>query len=309
VGTSGYYAPFSHIDPAGERVGFDVEVARAYAADRGLEIAWVPFRWPGLAADLIGVRSDPTVDPTTLLDPVFVMTRGRVVRAPDAAADPSRPRAALGGLLGGGHGRRGAGRHAQHRFGASGIPFGLVRCPVQHYQSRVFRKNRHDLTIETGQCPVNQRYANAASDPFQNKPILDVVQRIHQYMLVGQQICGIVRVDPQMMPLGNDGRIDAGHHLRGFLRLGMSQVGGVCNQLPVQIGFIENIAVHDGQKSDAAASQQGDQRTAQPTRADDGDPGFGQLDLFLPRNAGPVADVAIGPDACLKGADMDFPPG
>lgn len=33
----------------------------------------------GLAADLVAVRSDPTVDPTTLLAPVFVMARGRVV--------------------------------------------------------------------------------------------------------------------------------------------------------------------------------------------------------------------------------------
>ena len=40
---------------------------------------------PGLAADLVAVRRDPTVDPTTLLAPVFVMTRGRVVRAPGSA--------------------------------------------------------------------------------------------------------------------------------------------------------------------------------------------------------------------------------
>lgn len=33
----------------------------------------------GLAADLVAVRRDPTVDPTTLLEPVFVMARGRVV--------------------------------------------------------------------------------------------------------------------------------------------------------------------------------------------------------------------------------------
>jgi len=37
---------------------------------------------PGLAADLVAVRDDPTRDPATLLDPVFVMARGRVVRAP-----------------------------------------------------------------------------------------------------------------------------------------------------------------------------------------------------------------------------------
>lgn len=43
----------------------------------------------GLEADLLAVRRDPTLDPTTLLAPVWVMTRGRVVPAMperDAAA-------------------------------------------------------------------------------------------------------------------------------------------------------------------------------------------------------------------------------
>jgi len=43
---------------------------------------------PGFAADLVAVRSDPTIDPTTLLDPVFVMARGRIVRAPGLASEP-----------------------------------------------------------------------------------------------------------------------------------------------------------------------------------------------------------------------------
>ncbi len=34
---------------------------------------------PGLAADLVALRRDPTVDPTALLEPVFVVARGRVV--------------------------------------------------------------------------------------------------------------------------------------------------------------------------------------------------------------------------------------
>src|SRR4029450_820867 len=37
-GTSGDYAPFSERDVAGLRAGFDVDVARAYARERGLEI-------------------------------------------------------------------------------------------------------------------------------------------------------------------------------------------------------------------------------------------------------------------------------
>jgi len=57
VGTSGDYAPFSVADPAtapelGEPTGFDPDVARAYAASRGLRIEWVRFRWPELLSDL-----------------------------------------------------------------------------------------------------------------------------------------------------------------------------------------------------------------------------------------------------------------
>lgn len=54
VGTSGDYAPFSLAqdgDPP-RYDGFDVALARRYAADRGLEIEWVRFRWPTLLRDL-----------------------------------------------------------------------------------------------------------------------------------------------------------------------------------------------------------------------------------------------------------------
>lgn len=58
VGTSGDYAPFSSLDADGERSGFDVALARAYARDRKLEIEWVPFRWPALAEDFASGRFD-----------------------------------------------------------------------------------------------------------------------------------------------------------------------------------------------------------------------------------------------------------
>lgn len=58
VGTSGDYAPFSVKGENGTLVGFDVTLARAYAADRGLRLEFVRFRWPSLHADLETGRFD-----------------------------------------------------------------------------------------------------------------------------------------------------------------------------------------------------------------------------------------------------------
>jgi len=57
VGTSGDYAPFSAGRGAGAR-GFDLDVARAFAAERGLDLEVVTFRWPELVADLRAGRFD-----------------------------------------------------------------------------------------------------------------------------------------------------------------------------------------------------------------------------------------------------------
>lgn len=50
VGTSGDYPPFSLLGADGVWTGFDAEVARAYARDRGRALEIVPFRWPDLEA-------------------------------------------------------------------------------------------------------------------------------------------------------------------------------------------------------------------------------------------------------------------
>ena len=47
VGTSGDYAPFSK-----DGAGFDVDVARLFAAEQGRELELVPFKWPELAQSL-----------------------------------------------------------------------------------------------------------------------------------------------------------------------------------------------------------------------------------------------------------------
>jgi cyclohexadienyl dehydratase len=92
VGTSFDYAPFSDGDP-GAPAGFDVELLRAYADERGLALEWVPFRWPELSADLAAGRFDVaaggvTVRPERSLAGVFsvpVATTGAVALVRDAA--------------------------------------------------------------------------------------------------------------------------------------------------------------------------------------------------------------------------------
>lgn len=66
VGTSGDYAPFSQRDPAGRRAGFDVEVARAWARERGLRIRWVPVRWAELDRDFAAGRFDVVTSGVTV---------------------------------------------------------------------------------------------------------------------------------------------------------------------------------------------------------------------------------------------------
>ena len=66
VGTSGDYAPFTQRSPAGRREGFDVELARAYARDRGLAIRWVPVHWATLDRDFAAGRFDVVMSGVTV---------------------------------------------------------------------------------------------------------------------------------------------------------------------------------------------------------------------------------------------------
>jgi cyclohexadienyl dehydratase len=66
VGTSGDYAPFSAEGDPGEYTGFSLELARRYAADRGLTLEIVRFRWPGLVADLEADHFDVAMSGVTI---------------------------------------------------------------------------------------------------------------------------------------------------------------------------------------------------------------------------------------------------
>ena len=70
VGTSGDYAPFSFAADTDNLEwtpeGFDIDVARAYAQERGLKIEWVRFRWPDLIHDLEANRFDVAMSGITV---------------------------------------------------------------------------------------------------------------------------------------------------------------------------------------------------------------------------------------------------
>ena len=68
VGTSGDYAPFSTMEPGRPPRwdGLDVALARAWAADRGREVVFVPFRWPELLGDLAADRFDVAMSGVTV---------------------------------------------------------------------------------------------------------------------------------------------------------------------------------------------------------------------------------------------------
>ena len=116
VGTSGDYAPFSVAvaGPGFEPSGFGPELVAAFAAERGLAVRFVAFRWPDLTSDLREGRFDLaaggiTVRPERGLVGRFtvpVATSGAVVLVPAAASagridDLDRPDATIGVNRGG----------------------------------------------------------------------------------------------------------------------------------------------------------------------------------------------------------------
>jgi cyclohexadienyl dehydratase len=107
VGASGDYPPFAERLSDGTWRGFDVEVARAYAKDRGRTLQIVPFRWPDLAAalarkDFDVAMSGVTVGAERLIAGRFAATVARtraVLVARPGAAPPRRVAVNRGGHL------------------------------------------------------------------------------------------------------------------------------------------------------------------------------------------------------------------
>jgi chorismate mutase-like protein len=117
VGTSGDYPPFSLATGAGGRAGFDVELAGRIAADLGLAVEWVPFRWPELESRLAAGEMDVAMGGVTWRPwraATGWMTRAVAVGGPCVLGDPTPMRVVVnrGGVLE---------RFARRRFPAAEI--------------------------------------------------------------------------------------------------------------------------------------------------------------------------------------------
>ncbi|MEB2344196.1 MAG: transporter substrate-binding domain-containing protein [Deltaproteobacteria bacterium] len=108
IGTSGDYPPFSW--PAGggssgaPLAGFDVELAERLAADQGLAVEWVRFRWPELETRLAAGEMDVAMSGVTWRPwraVVGWMTRAVAAGGPCVAGDLTPRRVAVnrGGVL------------------------------------------------------------------------------------------------------------------------------------------------------------------------------------------------------------------
>lgn len=99
VGTSGDYAPFS-FDPAGPAPldGFDVALARAYAAERGLRLELVRFAWPELERRLAAGEFDVAMSGVTVRPERSLLGRFSAPVAESGAVALLRVSAAPGSL-------------------------------------------------------------------------------------------------------------------------------------------------------------------------------------------------------------------
>ena len=95
VATSGDYPPFSVAapgTPSGYR-GFEIALVERFAAERGIEIEWLRFRWPQLLEDLAAGRFDVAASGITLRPERSVAGRFSVATAESGAvalvADPA----------------------------------------------------------------------------------------------------------------------------------------------------------------------------------------------------------------------------
>jgi arginine/ornithine transport system substrate-binding protein len=98
IGTEGAYPPFNSIDPSGELVGFDVDIAKALCDAADLECEFVVQDWDGIIPGLIAKKYDAIVASMSMTDQrrevvdftdKYYQTPAKFIAAKDADLDLS----------------------------------------------------------------------------------------------------------------------------------------------------------------------------------------------------------------------------
>ena len=88
-----------------------------------------------------------------------------------------------------------------------------------------------------------------------------------------QDLQRVLGGEPGLVPLDPDVGVEIGEPLLGRVELGPAQSGGAVHDLPLKIGQVDDIEVHDPDRADSGRGQVERQRTTRARRRRPSAPG------------------------------------